>query len=257
MTEWRAICRRPGAADLERCELSHLARAPIDAALLAEQHAAYVAGLESCGVEVQVLDPLPGHPDALYVEDTAIVLDEVAVLTRPGAESRRGELPTIEAALAPHRTLLHVEEPGTVDGGDVCVCDDVLYVGWSDRTNHPGLKQLAHLLLEHGCTVKAVEVEGCLHLKSAVTRLDPERLLVCPARLNLERVRGMELVPVPPDEPDGANVLAVGGRVLCSAAYPRTNELLADRGYDVLELDLSELHKMEAAVTCPSLLLRA
>lgn len=256
MTEWRAICRRPGAEDLERCELSHQDRVPVDPVLLAAQHAAYVAALESCGVEVQVLDPLPGYPDALYVEDTAIVLDEVAVLTRPGAASRRGELPSIEAALAPHRELLRIEEPGTVDGGDVQVLGDVLYVGWSDRTNHPGLKQLAHLLLEHGCTVKAVEVTGCLHMKSALTRLDDERLLVCPSRVNLERVRGVELVSVPSEEPDGANVLAVGGKVLCSSAYPRTNELLAGQGFEVVELDLSELHKMEAAVTCPSLLLR-
>lgn len=256
MTEWRAICRRPDLDGLERCELSHQEREPIDGARLVEQHAAYVAALESLGVEVTVLEPLAHHPDALYVEDTAIVLDGVAVLTRPGAPSRRGELPTVEAALAPLRPLVRIEEPGTVDGGDVCACDDVLYVGCSGRTNHPGLKQLAHLLLEHGCTVKAVELKGCLHLKSAMTRLGPERLLVCPPRINLERVRGMELIPVPPGEPDGANVLAVGERVLCSSAYPRTNGMLAELGYDVLELELSELHKMEAAVTCPSLLLR-
>jgi dimethylargininase len=253
----RAICRRPGAEDLARCELSHQAREPIDPQLLGEQHAAYVAALEACGARTQVLEPLAGFPDALYVEDTAIVLDEVAVLTRPGAESRRGELATIEAALAEHRELLRIEGPGTVDGGDVLVVDGVLYVGCSGRTNHAGLKQLASGLLSHGYMVKAAEVSGCLHLKSAVTRLDDERLLACPGRVNLERVRGMEIVPVPPEEPDGANVLALNGRVLCSSAYPRTNGMLAARGYDLIELDLSELHKMEAAVTCPSLILRS
>ena len=256
MTSWRAICRSPASAGLERCELSFRPREPVDADQLAEQHAAYVAALEAAGVAVELLPSLPGHPDALYVEDTAVVLDEVAVLTRPGAESRRGEIASIETALAPHRELLRIEAPATLEGGDVLVCGDLVYVGWSGRTNHAGLKLLAHLLLEHGCTVKAAEVRDCLHLKSAVTRLDDERLLACPSRVNLERVRGMEIVPVPTTEPDGANVLAVGGRVLCSAAYPRTNELLVSLGYDVLELDLSELHKMEAAVTCPSLILR-
>lgn len=251
----RAICRRPHLAELERCELSNIEREPVDGERLLEQHAAYVRALEGCGADVTVLEPLAGHPDALYVEDTAIVLEHVAVLTRPGAESRRGELPTIEAALAPRRELLRVTAPGTVDGGDVCLCEDVLYVGWSARTNHPGLKQLAHLVLEHGYVVKAVEVDGCLHMKSALTRLGPEALLVCPSRVNLERVQGVELVAVPTEEPDGANVLAIGGKLIASAAYPRTNEMLRARGFEVVELDLSELHKMEAAVTCPSLIL--
>lgn len=255
MSSLRAICRRPSLAGLDRCELSHVDREPVDGERLLEQHAAYVAALEQAGAEVQVLPALDGFPDALYVEDTAIVLDEVAVITRPGAESRQGETESIAEALSEHRELIRVEAPGTVDGGDVCATDGVVYVGWSDRTNHPGLKQLAHLLLPHGHMVKAVEVKGCLHMKSAMTRLEEERLLVCSSRLNLERVQGMELVEVPMEEPDGANVLALGNHVIASNAYPRTNEMLAGLGYTMIELDLSELHKMEAATTCPSLIL--
>ncbi len=251
----RAIVRRPGG-DLAACELTYLGREPIDPIRVARQHAAYVAALEDLGVEVTILDPLAGYPDALYVEDCAIVLDELAVLTRPGALSRRGEVETIAEALADHRELFGIEDPGTLEGGDVVVVGRTLYVGLTSRTNKAGVEQLAGLLAEHGYSVEGIEVDGCLHFKSAVTSLGGERLLANPGWTNLDWARGLEIVEVDSAEPFGANVLPVGEGLLASADYPRTNERLRQLGYDVHELDLSELHKMEAAVTCPSLVFK-
>lgn len=244
------------SGDLQRCELSHLPRVPIDAARAEEEHAAYVATLAAAGLEVLALPALPAHPDAVFVEDCAVVLDEVAILAHPGAASRRGEVASVAEALAPYRACVAIEAPATLEGGDVVVCGEVVYVGWSERTNHAGLKRFAHLAFEHGYVTKAVEVQGCLHLKSALTRLDDERLLANPQRLHLDRVRGLEIVPVHPAEPDGANVLALGRALVCSTAYPRTNERLSRLGFEILAVDMTELHKMESAVTCSSILFR-
>ena len=158
--------------------------------------------------------------------------------------------------LAAHRPCVRIEEPATLEGGDVLVSDGLVLVGCSGRTNHAGVKQLAHLLFEHGYLVKAAEVDGCLHLKSAVTKIGTDRLLANPRWVNLERARGHEIVAVDPSEPHAANVLAVGEKLLCSAAYPRTNERLSRLGLDVVELELDELHKMESGLTCSSILFR-
>jgi dimethylargininase len=249
-----AIVRQPGS-DLSACELSYQQREPVDAQRLASQHAAYVAALRSAGLNVIILPALADFPDGVYVEDVAIVLDEVAILTRPGALSRRGEVEPMAEVLEPLRTCLSMQEPSTLDGGDVCLHDGVLYVGQGARTNHAGLKELAHLVLEHGYRVKAVALGDCLHLKSALSSLPDGRILVNRDWLNLSRVEHSGIIEAHPSEPCGANVLAVGEHLICSSAYPRTNERLSEEGFDLLEVDLSEVHKMEAAVTCPSLIL--
>ena len=249
-----AIVRQPGG-DLSACELSYQQRDPIDAERLATQHAAYAAALRVAGLNVITLPALPEFPDSVYVEDTAIVLDEVAILTRPGAPSRLGEVGPMAKTLEPLRTCLTMEEPSTLDGGDVCLHDGVLYVGQGGRTNHAGLKELAHLVLDHGYRVKAVELGDCLHLKSAMSSLPDGRILLHRDWLNLSRVEHSGIIEAHPSEPCGANVLAGGGHVICSSAYPRTNERLSSEGFNLLEVNLSEVHKMEAAVTCPSLIL--
>ncbi len=254
MSSPTAIVRTP-CSDLSTCELSYLQRAPVDADLLAVQHTSYAHALRAAGLNVITLPALEDFPDSVYVEDTAIVLDEVAVLTRPGVDSRQGEVLHMREVLQSLRACLHVESPGTLDGGDVCLHGGVLYVGQGGRTNHAGLKDLAHLVLEHGYRVKAVELGDCLHLKSAMSSLPDGRLLVNRGLLNLERVECSGIIDVHTDEPEAANVLAVGKHIICSSAYPRTNEQLAAEGFDLLEVELSEIHKMEAAVTCPSLIL--
>jgi dimethylargininase len=249
-----AIVRQPGG-DLSACELSYQQRDSIDAERLATQHAAYVAALRVAGLNVITLPALPEFPDSVYVEDTAIVLDEVAILTRPGAPSRLGEVGPMAKTLEPLRTCLSMQVPSTLDGGDVCLHDGVLYVGQGGRTNHAGLKELAHLVLAHGYRVKAVELGDCLHLKSAMSSLPDGRILLYRDWLNLSRVEHSGIIEAHPSEPCGANVLAVGEHVICSSAYPRTNERLSSEGFNLLEVNLSEVHKMEAAVTCPSLIL--
>lgn len=248
-----ALVRRPGL-ELERCALSFKPREPLDVARARRQHDAYVAALERLGVEVVSLPRLPRAPDATFVEDAAVVLDELAVLGRPVPDHRRGELESVRAALEPHRPLLELRAPATLDGGDVLVCDEVLYVGQSRRTNHAALKTLAHALLDHGYVVKAVEVLGCLHLKTAVTYLGEDRVLAHRAWIHMGRMQGLEVVEVHPTEPFGANVLRLGDTVLASASHPRTAETLDRLGYRVELLELDELEKAEAGITCLALL---
>ncbi len=247
---------RPTGEELLRCELTHVAREPIDVARAMEQHAAYLDVLRKLGVDVIELERLPGHPDAVFVEDTALVLDEGAVILRPGAASRRGETASVAAELAKHRELFHLSEPATMDGGDLVAIGDVVLVGQTSRTNHAGLKALAHALLPLGMRVKAAGVRGCLHLKSACTAIDAETLVVHRPWVDLRRVEGARLIDVPAEEPAGANVLSVGDTVLVAAHTPRTAELLDGLGYRVRTVDVSEFAKAEGALTCKSLLFR-
>ena len=244
-----ALVRRPGL-ELERCALSFRRRERIDVARAREQHAAYVARLERLGVEVVTLPRMPRAPDATFVEDAAVVLDELALLARPAQDHRRGEVDSVRAAIEPHRPLLELRAPSTLDGGDVLVCDEVVYVGQSRRTNHAALKTLAHALLDHGYLVKAVEVRGCLHLKTACTYLGEDRVLAHRAWIHMGRMQGLEVVEVHPDEPFGANVLRLGDTVLASASHPRTADTLDRLGHEVELLELDELEKAEAGITC-------
>ena len=248
-----ALVRRPGAELLD-CELTHLERRPIDLGRALEQHRDYMAALTAAGCEIEFLPELPDHPDACFVEDTAVVLDGAAVIARPGADSRRGEVAATRAWLASRLECIDLQEPCTLDGGDVCRVDDVLLCGWSSRTNHAGLKALAHAVLSHGFRVTACEVRGTLHLKSACTWLGDDRLLAAKGLVNLQRVSELEIVAVPDEEPHGANVLRVGDRLFCSASAPRTLELLDRLGYAVTALEITEFEKAEAGLTCLSIL---
>lgn len=251
----RAVVRRPGPA-LERCALTHLERRPIDLALALEQHAGYVAALEELGARVEELTPLDDAPDACFVEDPALVLDELAVVARPALATRRREVDSVAEALARHRELARLPEHATLEGGDVLAADDTLYVGWSERTNHAGLKALAHLLLPHGYRVKAVEVRGCLHLKTALARIGPRTLLANPAWIHTGRIDGLELVPIDPREPFAANALRVGETLLYPSGFPRTEALLRERGIALRVVELSEFQKAEGGPTCLSLFFR-
>lgn len=259
MSALSALTRRP-AGRLETCELGRLECEPVDLELALRQHARYREALAELGFAVTELPVLEEHPDACFVEDPALVLDEVAVLTRPAPVSRRAEVEALVEPLARVRPLLRMGSAptlatlATLEGGDVLPIDDVLYTGQSARTNHAGLKELAHLVLAHGYRVKAVGVDGCLHLKTGSSCLGRQTLLVNPAWVQVERFApGYELVEVDPSEPFAANAIAVAGRVLVPAAFPRTAARIAERGFDVLRVDLSEFQKMEAGPTCLSL----
>ncbi len=240
-----------------RCELTHLARVPIDARVARRQHGAYERALRGLGCAVERLPAEAGLPDSVFIEDTAIVLDEVAVVTRPGAESRRAETAAVAAALSRHRPLARVEPPGTIDGGDVLVVGKRVYVGRSARTDESGFRQLHDLLSPLGYEVEAAPVSGCLHLKSAVTRVGKDVLLVNRSWVDARAFRASRLIDVDPAEPMGANALLVGGTVIYPAAFPRTAGRLRAAGITVLPVDVSELAKAEGGVTCCSLLLEA
>ncbi|HKS23278.1 MAG TPA: arginine deiminase family protein [Thermoanaerobaculia bacterium] len=231
------------------CELTHLNRNPIDVDAARAQHAAYEAALEAAGCTVRRLPPLDDMPDSVFVEDTAVVVDELAVMTRPGAESRRGETASVAAALRAHRRVVAIEEPGTLDGGDVLQLGKTIYVGVSARTNAEGARQLRELLEPYGYVVKAVDVTGCLHLKSAVTKVASDTVLVNPDWI--DKTLFQKVIEVDPAEPFAANALLVGDTLLCGAAYPRTNARLKN----AKTVDASELAKAEGGLTCCSILL--
>ncbi len=241
-------------ATLARCELTFHRREPNDLGRAVAQHAAYVALLRALGVRVIELAPDPAFPDCCFVEDTAIVLDEVALLARPGAASRQGEVSAVGEALAGWRPLLRTEAPATLEGGDVLRLGRTLYAGRSVRTNDAGIARLRAVAEPLGYRVVPVLVTGCLHLKSAVTALAEDCVLANPGWIDAAALRGLELGEVAPDEPGAANVLRVGERVVVHSGFPRTAERLAARGGAVCPLDVSEFLKAEAALTCKSLL---
>jgi len=242
---------------LERCVLTYREREPIDLVRAAAQHAAYADLLRSLGLEVRELAADPALPDCCFVEDMAIVLDEAALLAMPEAPSRRGEIPAVEAALERFRPLERTPLPATLEGGDVLRLGRRLFVGRSARTNEAGIARLVAFAEPLGYRVLPVPVTGCLHLKSAVTALDDERVLANPSWIEMSAFAGLGVVPVAPEEPGAANVLRVGGLVVAHPGFPRTLERLSALGYAVRTLDVSEFLKAEAALTCKSLLFRA
>ena len=254
MPEAVAITRAVSAA-LASCELTCQPRVPIDVEVARVQHRAYEQALQTAGYRVEQLDSDDTMPDSVFVEDIVLVLDEVAILTRPGADSRRREMPAIAAALAAYRPLQRIEPPGTMDGGDVLVAGRHVFVGRSTRTNDAAMAQLHRILAPLGYTVVATAVrEDCLHLKSAVTALDDDRLLVNRTWIDPASFDGFMLVDVAPDEPSAANVLRLADRLIVASAFPRTAERLEALGYRVERVDASELAKAEGAVTCCSLI---
>ncbi len=239
---------------IARCELSYLNRDPVDFTRARAQHQAYRAELEALGCDIRTLPPLADNADGVFVEDTAVIVPEISVITRPGVESRRGEVESVAAALAPHTRLARIGAPGTLEGGDVLRIGHALYVGVSGRTNAEGIAQLKSALAPFGYSVEGVPMSGCLHLKSAVTFIAPDMILVNPAWVDPALFGARHQVTVAAEEPFGANTLTIAGVTLVSAAYPRTQERLEAAGVTTRALEVSELHKAEAALTCMSLI---
>jgi len=239
------------------CELTHLPRVAIDVRKASAQHAEYERVLQDLGCKVRRLTAGSDMPDSVFIEDIAVVLDEVAILTRPGAESRRAESPGVAEALHSYRPLAGIEPPATLDGGDVLVVGRSVYVGCSGRTNSAGVHQMRQLVAPFGYALRPVSVRGCLHLKSAVTAASDETLLINPAWARTEEFSGFDLIDVDPEEAHGANIVRVMNRLLYSAAFPRTRERLERRGFEVAAVDVSEIAKAEGAVTCCSLIFKA
>jgi dimethylargininase len=245
---------RPVSPTLAECELTHLAREPIDVARATAQHAAYEQRLCELGARIVRVPAAPELPDAVFVEDTAIVLAEIAVITRPGAPRRRLETAAVATLLSAYRPLCCLTPPATLDGGDVLQVGRTLYVGRSGRTNEAGIEQLRSLVAPFDYQVVPIEFTGCLHLKSAVTRIAGELLLANPGWVSSSPFRPLQTIPVDAREPYAANALRIAGTVVYPVQFPLTRDRLVERGLDVVSLDCSELAKAEGAVTCCSLI---
>jgi dimethylargininase len=253
--DWIAFTREVSPT-IVQCELTHLERRPIDVDLARTQHHAYETLLRALGCSVRRIEPAPDHPDAVFIEDAAVVLDELAVITRPGAESRRAETAAVESALSGLRPIARIAPPGTLDGGDVLTVGRSVFVGRTARTNEAAIAQLRVLLSPFGYVVEGIQVTGCLHLKSAVTAVGFDTVLLNPEWVNPADFARFRAEAVDPREPMGANVLRIGDQLVYGASYPRTQGRLERLGYTPHTVDASELAKAEGAVTCCSLVLR-
>ena len=219
------------------------------------QHAAYEQALAALGCTVQRLPPAPDLPDSVFVEDTAIVCDEVAIIARPGAASRRAEVDIVAAALAAHRPLARIDAPGTLDGGDVLRVGRRIYVGVSSRTNAEGVRQLREILTPLGYAVRDVAVSGCLHLKTGVTEVARDTVLLNPDWVDPALFEGLQCIAVDPSEAFAANALLAGDVLLCASAHPLTRRRIEDHGIEARTVDADELAKAEAGLTCCSILI--
>jgi dimethylargininase len=239
------------------CELSFIDRTPIDLSKAQQQHHAYEQLLEKLGAHLVSLPAEPDLPDSMFVEDPAIVLDELAVIMPLGTASRRPEAASLAQALSKFRKLEYVTLPGTMEGGDVLRIGKQLFVGLTKRTNSEGIGQLAAILSHYEYEVIVVPVNGCLHLKSAVTYVGNNTLLANRDWFEPMPLAGFEWIDVDPAEPHAANALPLADTVIFPASFPLTRARLESRGFHVTPLDISELQKAESGLTCSSLLFEA
>ena len=246
-----AITRRPGKDLAAGLTTSHLGVPDYKKAV--NQFNAYVDALMECALSVIVLDSLEGCPDAHFVEDTAVVTPEVAVITIPGAASRRGEVPSIAAALQPFRHTVCIQPPGTIDGGDVLMIGRHFVIGLSDRTNEPGAQQLGDALADYDYTWSAVPVAAGLHFKSSVNTVDADTLLTTKAFANHPALANFRRIVISAHEEYAANTLLINGHLIMPAGFPDTREKLRALGKPIIELDTGEFRKMDGGLTCLSL----
>lgn len=251
----RAVVRPPAATFADGLTRVYLGTPSL--ALALEQHAAYCRALEDCGLALTTLPADPAYPDSCFVEDTAVLLPEGAMLARPGADSRRGEVDGVRATLAnAWPALARIIEPGTLDGGDICEAGRVVFIGLSPRTNADGAAQLAQWLRGLGYEPRLVPIQGIntiLHLKSGLSWLGDGRLLVIDALAGRPEFADFACVMVDAEDLYAANAVRVNARVLIAAGFPRVEARLRALGYAPIVLDMSEFEKMDGALTCLSL----
>lgn len=251
-----AITRRISPR-FNECEVTHIERTPIDLNIARAQHQDYVNALAKIGCQIIELDEEPSLPDSVFVEDTAFILDEVAVITRPGADSRKPEVDTIIQVLTPYLPLVHVTAPATIDGGDVLVLGKNIYIGFSTRSNQAAIEQIQNLLDTYGYKVYGVNMHDCLHLKTAITKVDDNTVLINPNWVDSSHFKDFNWIEVDAEEPFAANCLPINGKIIYPTAFPNTRAKLEARGYQIQEVTVDELAKAEGAVTCCSLILSA
>ena len=237
------------------CEITHIDRTPIDLDIARAQHGAYINALETLGCKIIELEEEPDLPDSVFVEDTAFILPEVGIITRPGADSRKPETKAIAQALSLHLPLLHITDPATVDGGDVLILGKNIYIGLSTRSSQAAIDQLQRLLDNYQYKVTGVQMHDCLHLKTAVTRVDDNTLLINRNWVDIQHFKDFKLVEIDASEPYAANCLPVNGSIIYPTSFPKTRAKLEAGGYKITPVTVDELAKAEGAVTCCSLII--
>lgn len=242
------------SSSINRCELTYLGRECIRVAEATRQHLAYKEALEQSNVEVIDLPEMHDLPDAVFVQDNATVLDEVAVVSRMGRSVRQPEVPSVASRLAQYRPLAFLRPPAALEGGDVIRVGRTLYVGLSGRTNLHGVNQLRQITEPFGYRVEPVEVKGCLHLTTACSFVGRNVILANTDWVDVGRFEGVEVVGVPPAEPFAGNTVLVGDTVILPSSAPQTYSLLEGRGYKLRAVDISEFHKAEGGLSCLSII---
>ena len=246
-----AIVRKPGDDFAHGITTSNLG--PPHYELMMKQHEDYIKTLRSLGLELIVLNSLPDYPDAYFVEDTAVITPEVAIITNLGVEDRKGEEDTIERALATYRKTVRIHAPGTVDGGDVLMVGTHFFIGISERTNKEGAEQLGCIFQEYGYTWTTVLVEAGLHLKSSVNYIGKHTLLITERLAGRNEFKQYNKISVDKTEEYAANTLLINNSLITPKGFPNTMKKLEPRGFDIIELDVSEVRKMDGGLTCMSL----
>lgn len=254
MPETIALLRTPDASITE-CELTHMERGAIDFTEIMKQHRAYIECLKKLGIKVQMIPELKGSPDGVFVEDVALVLEELAVICRPGADSRRHEVSSVKNALGHYRkSILEIHSPATLDGGDLLTINKTIYVGQSSRTNDEAFEQLKSMLSPHGYLVKQIPVTKCLHLKTGVCYLGENTVLLNPAWVDKSFFQSMNVIEVDPTEPFAANAIRFKDTVIHAEGYQASKKKMTSAGFKVESVLISELAKAEAGLTCLSLI---
>jgi dimethylargininase len=246
-----AITRTPAETFARGITTANLGEPSYERVLI--QHRGYVAALKSIGLDIIELDPVPDYPDAHFVEDTAVVTPDVAIITHPGAPSRRGEEKSIAAALLPHRQLEYIQAPATVDGGDVLMIGNHFCIGISERTNPQGAEQLGRVLEKYGNTWTTIRVGAGLHLKSGVNYVGKNSVLVTQDFAGHTAFNGFNKIIVDPEEEYCANTLWINDHLLLPGGFPDTKTRLRSLGLPIIELDVSEMQKMDGGLTCLSI----
>ena len=239
------------------CQLTYALRRPIDVPRAQHQHNLYEALLARCGARVVSLPPEPQLADAAFVEDTAVVIEELAIMASMGTPVRRPEVSSIAVALSRYRPIRRIQWPGRLEGGDVLRVGRTLFVGLTTRTDQRAIDQLADIVAPYDYRVVAVPVTDCLHLKSACSAIGPRTLLANPAWVDVTRFVDLDVVPIAIAEPHAANTLTIGDRVIMPSACPLTARRLEQQGFTVQLVDISEFQKAEGGVSCMALLFEA
>lgn len=251
----RAIVRPPSATFANGLTTAHLGKPDLTRAL--QQHAAYCATLQRCGLTLTRLDADDAFPDSTFVEDPAVLTANLAILTHPGAPGRRGEVAAIATALAPfYARTARIESPGTVDGGDICQADDHFFIGLTARTNADGARQLADILTSEGYTSSLLDVRNAasvLHLKSGMSYLGDGRIVAMEAIADHPSFAGYDVIRVTPDESYAANLLRINDSVILADGFPRIAEAVRAAGHAIIPLNMSEFRKMDGSLSCLSL----